>query len=159
MSKKLLIPTGILFVALLAGGIYLVKHNSSTSGSTVVPQKQNAPVQTKQQADQANQPAQNVPISTSTDVKNLIADQKSGAVHANADVTNATDASATCVFTFENPNDKPVVRQVSVSAKGSVCDSGDIPEQEFTHLGQWKVTLRYYSNNTQAVATTNITIQ
>lgn len=161
MSKKVLGIIIVIAVASLAGGGLAYTHyrTSDKSKPAVVDQKKNAPVQTPEQAKKNNQPSQNVPLSPTVKLTGLTATQASGSVHAAATVTNAADTTAMCVFTFETPNDKPVVRQVAVSGGGQTCDSGDIPEQEFTLLGQWNLTLTYYTNNTRAEATTAVTIK
>ncbi|RWZ78345.1 MAG: hypothetical protein EOT05_01095 [Candidatus Microsaccharimonas sossegonensis] len=66
-----------------------------------------------------------------------------------------------CSVTFTNPNDKPVVRTFNATAGKTVtvCGPVEIPEQEFTYLGQWDATFRYYINDGQITATKVITIQ
>jgi hypothetical protein len=161
MSKKVVGIIIVLAAASLVGGglIFMHYHKASSSTPTIISQKKNAPLQTPAQAKANNQPSQNVPISPTVTLTDLSVSQSNGSVHATAAVADNNDTTASCVFTFENPNDKPVVRQVGVSDSGKTCDSGNIPEQEFTFLGQWKLTLNYYVNGTQAKATTTITIK
>lgn len=160
MKRSLTIACLIVAALAVGGGSYvLISHKNNRNTPQSVPQKQNAPVQTKEQADQQNQTTENVPTSSNTSLGELTAKQSGGSITASATIHNPGSGSGSCVFTFENDNDKPVVRQTAPTSGGSICDSGNIPEQEFTYLGQWKLTLRYYSNNTQAVATTDITIR
>lgn len=75
--------------------------------------------------------------------------------------SNSGDKGGTCSITFTNPNDRPVSRSVTAEINGtrSICGPVQIPDTEFSFVGEWKATFRYYVNETQAVAEKNLTIQ
>ena len=74
---------------------------------------------------------------------------------------NTTDASGLCSITFTNPNDKPVTQTVNPILKGDriICGPIEISEQSFSYLGDWLMTFRYYTDNTQVSAEDTITIK
>jgi len=67
-----------------------------------------------------------------------------------------TNNSGTCVFNFKPADDgKPVTRQVAVSNK--TC-STSIPENEFTYIGNWSLTVTFYNNSQKAEAQKDVSI-
>ena len=86
--------------------------------------------------------------------------QSNGVVRFKA-TTTSTASGGKCSLTLTNPNDKPVTRTVDAKVSNSVdtCGPIEIPEQEFSYLGEWTATLRYYINDTQVVVTKAINIQ
>ena len=162
MKQK--ITAGLIVIALIAGAvvIYEAKHNKAKPAiATQVQQKKNTPVQSKEQARSNDTTAQNVPVSDALSVNNISETQNKGVVSANAEIHGNKDISGSCVFTFENELSKPVVRQVSPKTEGALlsCNSGDIPEVEFSATGTWQLIVRYYDNGAQAVGSTSIGIK
>lgn len=97
--------------------------------------------------------------------KDLIAtitrlEQTDEGVIFSATVTNSPTAGR-CVVTFTNPNDKPVVKEVDATTKDgtALCGPLTVSPLEFSYLGEWQVTLRYYFNDQQAVASEKVTIR
>lgn len=82
----------------------------------------------------------------------ISASQSNGMVRAAA----STSGSGSCVFLY-SPEDggKPVSKTVSVS--GSTCNFST-SQNEFTYLGQWKLTVTYYNGGKKAEASQNVTI-
>ncbi|HSX06267.1 MAG TPA: hypothetical protein VLG92_00935 [Candidatus Saccharimonadia bacterium] len=163
MTKKALIIfiSIVVLAGLVGGGAALVKNrgNNKEKQSNVIDQKKNAPIQTSRQAAQNNQPAQNVPVSTTLSVSNVQASEQGNVVSATASIGGSKDASSDCVFTFSNDLAKPVVRQVTPSgtAPNLTC-SATINNVEFSVVGSWKLTVNYYNNGEQANGTTDVTI-
>lgn len=79
--------------------------------------------------------------------------QSNGSVSTNA----KTSGSGVCVFLFQPSDDgKPVTRQSDVN--NSNC-SIDIPESEFSYLGDWKLTVTYYKDQKKTETSRNVTIR
>lgn len=75
--------------------------------------------------------------------------------------TNDTKNIGTCSILFTNPEDKPVTRSSAAIKNNGKAECGPIkiPETEFSLLGDWKATYRYYVNDAQAVVERTIKIQ
>lgn len=104
------------------------------------------------------QTSEQVPVNTSltTIIDNF--SQLNGVVNASARITG-TNTSGTCVFSFTNPDDKPVVPEVKSSSSGNaqVC-SVSIGESSFSKLGTWNLTVTFYQNDQKAQANQSVTI-
>lgn len=161
MKQK--ISISLILVALVLGvGSYVIKDdNRPTLLPTPVQQKKNAPSQSKEQAAANDTTSQTVPLSSQLSVINITETQDKGIVKATAEVGGTKVVSGSCVFTFENELSRPVVRQAVPRNDGLafICKTGDIPEVEFSAIGIWKLTVRYYDNGAQAVGTENVTIK
>ena len=74
---------------------------------------------------------------------------------------NDTSNGGSCSIVFSNPNDRPISRTVNaVTNNGkAVCGPIKVAETEFSYLGEWTMTFRYFSGKSQAVTERNITIQ
>lgn len=74
---------------------------------------------------------------------------------------NDNTADGNCSITFSNPNDRPISRTSKASQVNgiAVCGPIEIPETEFSFLGEWTATFRYYINDSQAVVERKVTIQ
>lgn len=77
-----------------------------------------------------------------------------------ATIANSPDAGR-CVVTFTNPNDKPVVKEVDATVKDGValCGPLTVSPLEFSYLGEWQATLRYYLDDQQAIASGKVVIR
>lgn len=77
-----------------------------------------------------------------------------------ATIANSPTAGR-CVVTFTNPNDKPVVKEIDATTKDgtALCGPLTVSPLEFSYLGEWQVTLRYYLNDQQAIASGKVTIR
>jgi flagellar basal body-associated protein FliL len=108
----------------------------------------------------SNQTTDQIPVSDTLTATITTLNQANGVVTFNGSV-NSEAANGKCTITFSNPNDKPVARTVDAVMSGgsSVCGPVQIPENEFSYLGTWSATFRYFNDNTQAIATKDITIQ
>lgn len=93
-----------------------------------------------------------VPISSKLSITITSTSQSDGLVKASAQ----TSGSGTCVFLYQPSDDgKPVTRQLDTS--GNTC-SVNISQNEFVYLGQWQLTVTYYSDNSKAEVSRNVTI-
>ena len=73
-------------------------------------------------------------------------EQKNGAVAYQAELNDKTQ-NGTCAAEFTSEGARPVTS--TTSASNGICGPVSIPELQFTKIGDWKLTLRYYTNNTQ----------
>lgn len=87
-------------------------------------------------------------------------DQTGDTVNFAAKINNSP-SPGTCVVTFSNPNDRPVTRQFDSTVKDSVsvCGPLAIPSLEFSYLGEWNVSLRYYVGTKQAIVDGKVVIK
>ncbi len=67
------------------------------------------------------------------------------------------EGNGTCSAQFSIDDAKPVTRVTKAS--GSVCEPVSIPEMEFTRLGLWTLTIRYYTNDSQVTTSKAIEIK
>lgn len=77
-----------------------------------------------------------------------------------AEISNSPSIG-TCVVTFTNANDRPVTKQFSATPSNNsmLCGPMDIPALEFSYLGEWTVSLRYYVGSEQAIASGKVIIK
>lgn len=166
-SKKPLIFLGIIIcLALLAGGIYYFVTAQSSSTHSAGNDSQNAADKTipsTKNGTPASSPdvdntktTNDIPVAKETNVTIEKLSQENGSITYSATIGNPGE-SGTCSATFSNNTDRPVTR--TTTAEGPSCGPVSIPEAEFSTLGTWTLTLRYYTNNTQAVATQTIEIK
>jgi len=101
-----------------------------------------------------------VPVDTALNATINTLEQKNGLVTFNGSVSPAL-AGGTCSLTFTNPNDKPINRtsESTTDNTSSVCKQITVPETEFSYLGTWTTTFRYFVGEKQVVATKDIVIQ
>lgn len=171
-QRKVLIALLCLLVAVLVGVYFFVQYQQDQAKKQEIAEvnKKNAKTDKSSKKDILNKDGDttesteglpenststttdNVPTNPDLSVKITTASQSGGVVVASAQ----TNGTGTCVFMYE-PADggKPVSRQVNVS--GNSC-SVSISQNEFTYLGQWKLTAIYYSGGKKAEASQNVTI-
>lgn len=97
-----------------------------------------------------------IPASPATSLTITNLSEQNGNVTYSAAITNP-GTSGTCSAVFTSKIDRPVTH--SEAANGTQCGPTSIPANTFTSIGQWTLTLRYYTNNTQATATKTIEIR
>lgn len=125
------------------------KNDPTTSPSTAKENTQPAPgVNTSQTTD-------TVPVSTQSTVAITTLNQTDHMVNITAKITNPA-ASGTCTITFSIVGARPVTRTIQTT--NDTCTSA-ISDQEFSMLGDWKATVNYFANNTQATTTGTVTIK
>lgn len=110
-------------------------------------------------SDEVNLPAksqykssEDIPVSDKLSVSIESVVQSNGFVHAKVKTSN----SGVCVLSFI-PNDrgKPVTKEVVVN--NNIC-TADIHENEFSYIGQWGLSVVFYSEKYKAEASKNVTI-
>lgn len=159
-------------LGLLATGALAYKYdwgpfaNSASDQEGVKDAQNNSDTTNDQQKDSKDQVANpnvdtskttdQIPVSTSATVSIAELAQKNGSVTIASNVTNP-GTSATCSAQFTSDVARPVSR--TVDAVNGSCPEISIPEQEFSAIGAWKLTLRYYTADTQAVDTKTIEIK
>jgi cytoskeletal protein RodZ len=106
------------------------------------------------------QTSDQVPVDTTLTASITQLEETNNTVKFAATVQHATSAGS-CVVTFSNPNDRPVTQQFTATNANNVSTCGPITisANEFSYLGKWNVSFHYYVGDTQATATSEITIQ
>ncbi len=110
----------------------------------------------KDQPFDANKDSSEIPKSTNISLTIDLLEQANGRITYSATVSNPAD-KGTCSVVFTREGSKPVTRVDETQTEK--CGPISIPELEFESVGPWLMTLRYYSNNTQAVATKMIEVR
>lgn len=98
-----------------------------------------------------------IPVDTSGTISITTLSQSNGQVNFTATVSDNLSDNGTCTVTFSNTNARPVTR--TITASNHTCGPQSIPETEFSTLGTWQVTARYFSNNTQVTTTSSVEIK
>lgn len=179
IKKTLIISVAILVVAVLVYGavahglnIWPFKKDSSTTskpastnntstGTTKTSGTASTASTDATKSAASTETTDQIPVNTSSvaTIDTLV--QKNGYINFSASVTNTGDGG-TCSVVFSNPNAKPVVVdefKATINGTTATCAAAPISEGEFTYLGDWTATFRYYLNDQQATTTRTITIQ
>ncbi len=98
---------------------------------------------------------QDIPTATENIVTINSVNQSGGTVAASASVSGVS-AGGTCVFSFTNPDDKPVIPP-SVSIRDGSC-STNTPEVGFSKLGVWNLNVTAYIDGKKSEANQSVTI-
>lgn len=176
-TKKIVIGASIALLLILSSMLYVYAFNgslfgwSSRSGSstpektTSTPPKVVTPSTTPatgaskgsdQTSSTAPKDTSQIPASTTSTVTITQLSEGANNVTASASITNAGQGS-TCSFVFTNPYNKPITVQSSVA--NDSCGPVSIPNNSFPSIGDWKLTVSYFYQNTQATAEKVITIK
>jgi len=166
---------GCLVLVLLVGfmGFSYAKKTWPVNLWTSTPTSDSSSIKTKEMNDQqsvddkasiedrspdvdVSQTTNNVPVSPTTTIEVSDLSQSNGAINYTAKISGAS-TGGTCNANFSNDIARPVSR--TTSASNGACGPVSIPETEFSTIGQWKLTLRYYTNDTQAVITKDIEVK
>lgn len=152
----------VLVVAALFAGYFAYAHyqsiqsseqNSSTDSDAVdIDGKSNANNTDNDDVD-SSLTNEEVPVSDTVSINITKLTSTADEVTYSASVNGAQ--SGKCSATFTNSIGKPVVK-VS-DAKNGIC-SGTYGTSEFDALGQWKLTVHFYTNNTQATASGDVDV-
>ena len=98
-----------------------------------------------------------IPVAKDTGIEIARLDQGTNSVTYSATITNP-GASGACSAQYTNQNNRPVTLPV-IASEGNTCGPASISNASFTSTGEWTLTLRYYTDNTQAIATKTIEIK
>lgn len=128
------------------------KQNKSDSTN---PQSKDESAASSKDVDKSKNTSE-VPISETAKLEILKLAQENREVIYSAAVTNGS-GGGTCSAVFTHELAKPVIS--TTSAHNGKCGPTSIPETEFSALGTWTLTLRYYTDNTQAVATQTVEVR
>jgi archaellin len=101
-----------------------------------------------------------VPVNTAATMDIATLSQSGTTIHLDAVIAALSDTSGTCVATFTKDNNKPVVHEFKPTLTDNAvhCATSDISALEFSSLGQWTTTVRYYQGNSQITGTKVVTI-
>lgn len=131
-------------------------HEKANSSDTLNPQsKANLPSQSDTPGVDPNKSTNEIPVKQDASLS-ITSLQQSGGSVSYAATFSGIDGGGTCSAEFTAPGAKPVTRTTQPS--GQDC-SASIPEMEFTQLGEWTLTARYYNSNTQVSATQAINVR
>lgn len=170
----LLLTVAVLLIAAAGVAVYMLQgsifgqHSNTPTKTTLIPGSSTNSTTSNPSSDSAKGAAtidpgkttNQVPIDSSLTA--TITDlHQSNKLIVFSGTTNDTKSGGTCSITFTNPNDRPVARtEPSTIVNGiATCAQIQIPESDFSYLGTWNVTFRYYINNVQATAIKTIVIQ
>jgi cytoskeletal protein RodZ len=97
-----------------------------------------------------------VPLDPAASINITKLEQANRNIIYQATVANIRDGGI-CSATYESQDTQPIVN--TVTASSMTCGPVSIPEMSFTKLGKWKLTLRYFSDNKQVIATKEIEVR
>lgn len=163
----IIVLIALLILAIIAGIYYFIylSPNKSQKGNTTSTTDITKDSDTKSATQPSTLPdnSQNlsttdVPEDTSATAQISRLEEKDGTVYFAANISGASELGR-CVVSFSTPNDKPVTKDFDAVEEGSdyVC-SVNVPALEFSYLGKWDVTLRYYNGDKQVIKTSTVTI-
>lgn len=168
--KTLIIAITAGFLVLLAAAIFWLVSSRSDEETSTSPSTDEANSQqledgkTKPTNPKENPPtptntgqsSEDVPVNTATTLTITELVQQGSEVRLNSALSGA-DGGGTCVATFTNSDGRPVVREFA-SAGADGCGPLTIPSIEFSALGEWELTLRFYNQGEQTVTKQTIII-
>lgn len=170
--KKILIPlliAGILLVSYFSFAYFLktwpfqsaIDPNSLRQDTTSESYKNDNPIKKSDSQAGINEgkDSSEVPISNTFSVNITRLEQVNNDVIFSA-IINGSNNTGTCVITFSNPNDRPIVKELSSTTKDgtSICEA-TFSALEFSYLGEWNASLRYYNGTEQATVEGKVTIK
>ena len=163
---------GTLLALVLAAGIYayvahshswwpFVKSTNTTQSkqdvlSTNTPaDKKNAPTTKTNNNVDSTKTTDQIPTNPSLALTITKLEQQNGNVTYQAELNDKAQ-TGTCAAEFTSPGARPVTS--TTNATNGVCGPVNIPELQFTKIGDWTLTLRYYTNNTQVSTQQTFTV-
>jgi len=164
-NKKLYLALLLILLLAVGGSLFAYAHHKSSPASSlrtdttnhspkqdVIDKSSSQPGTNGLPTDSTSKTTDQIPTNSALTVSISSFSQSNGMVQASAQ----TSGDGTCVFLYA-PADggKPVTLQATVSS--NTC-SASASQNEFVYLGQWKLTVTFYSNNSKAQATQDVTI-
>lgn len=169
----IIIPIAVMIALLVALGVYLVVFKGSIMGwkpfradSAVV---EDAPTQSSSDTSHGtkddlepgtSKTTDDVPVNPSLSATIDELSQADGFVVFRGSV-NDSKSGGSCTITFTNENDRPVTQTVpaKIANKRATCEDVRISETNFSFLGDWVATFRYYNDDKQVVTEDRIMIR
>lgn len=135
-----------------------IQDAANSSDATNPQQKQNTPSTESLKGTGVDKTTNEIPTATGGSLEITKLNQQNGQVSYAASISGV-QTPGTCSALFENVNKaaRPVTRVTNSTATS--CPDTSIPETEFVALGSWTLTLRYYVNDSQLVATKTIEVK
>lgn len=101
-----------------------------------------------------------VPVSDKLSASITQLEQAGDEVKISAKIDNSPSVGR-CVIIFSNPNDRPLTKEVDATLQdgSALCGPLSIPALEFSYIGEWTATVRYYLGEEQAVAEKKVVIK
>lgn len=106
--------------------------------------------------DTSGQSPDDVPVNEAASLSISQLEQTDNEVTLNSSLSGA-DQAGTCVASFTHPGGRPVIREFPSNGQNG-CGSLTIPAIEFSALGEWQLTLRFYNEGEQVIARESIVI-
>lgn len=163
VKKRWLLLAGILIITLALAVIYwfVLRDKTPVDQNTTDPTIQSAKDSTENspgdkesiKVDGSDATSEQVPESTSISVDSIDFNQSSGFVNSSA-IVSGSSQEGTCVFSFTTTDGRPVVKE----SKGSSTCSVKISEVEFDKIGEWDLSVTFYSQNSKAAASRKVMI-
>lgn len=168
-TKKIIIGASIVLLLVVSSLLYVYAFNGNLFGWSISPHTTNPVIKTSpppqitpsvtpatgasKGSDQTGtttpKDTSQIPVSTTSTVTITQLSEDANNVTATAAIANASQ-SGTCSFVFTNPYNKPITLQSS--AVNSSCGPVSVPNNAFPSVGDWKLTVSYFYQNTQATA-------
>lgn len=135
-----------------------IEEVANKSDATNPQQKKDLPSSDQLKSTGGDKTTDEIPVAEAGSIDITTLEQRDGSVIFSASLANVS-TPGTCSALFENADGaaRPVTRTAASSSNS--CAETIIPQDEFVALGTWKLTLRYYANNTQLVATKTIEVK
>lgn len=168
-SKKPLVILLIVATVLIVGGVvfFLVRSNSQSSSSQFTPvseeEKNNAQTTPSPEKEgdtttpPSDQTSDEVPVNPNAVLAITHLDQHDNAVHLDSTLSGS-NSNGTCVATFTNPSSRPVVKEFASNGTRG-CGPLTVAALEFSAVGDWNLSLRFYNEGQQVAAERSISIQ
>jgi len=98
-----------------------------------------------------------IPVSKGAELSINKLEQSNGIITYTAKISGSISNNGICSATYTNDISKPVTR--SSTPNNLTCGPVDIPEGEFSAIGNWVLTVRYFADNVQLITTQNIEVK
>jgi len=170
-KKKFILLLGVILLLIVAAGAYYLIQKNGSDNSPIESMNNNSSDEAVKDTDgkEAEEPAtlpdnsqglttDEVPVSESAVAQITRLEQIDSTVYFSAKISNTSNLGR-CVVSFVTPNDRPVTKEFNSVKNGDdyVC-AINVSALEFSYLGKWDVTLRYYISEEQVTAMDSITI-
>lgn len=165
-NRPKIVSVVIVLAILLSVSVYALYTYTQGSSQPNSQQTEESQIDNKTDgADKSVEPGTNtttdkIPINKTANAKIRSITQSDGYVNVAAEISNSSTGGK-CSVVFENSNARPVSVIVDSTATDDLvsCNTVKISESEFSFIGTWNVTLRYYTNSEQVVAQGSVEIK
>lgn len=132
------------------------QHAQDVAANSQPTKKTEAPTSSTNPNVDATKTTDEIPSNTSVSATITQLEQQNGQVTYAADLNDKAQ-NGTCAAEYTSDGARPITS--TTNALNGICGPVSTPDVQFTKLGTWTLTLRYYVNNTQAVTSKTIIIK